>query len=198
MKSQIISSVRLSGSGHECQKNNFTIVSKKLVIAALLAVSVSSFAQDQVQGDKKADKPKRERMSPEQREQAMLDRMTKELSLTAQQQEQIKPILAEQNAKLEAMRAQRAGADQSKQLTDADKDALRAKRQEDKKATDAKLQAILTPDQFKKMKANEAAARDRMREGRGNGNWGGNRGNNGGTDNGGGNDNGGGSNNDMN
>ncbi|MGQ7946622.1 hypothetical protein [Flavobacterium sp. WC2509] len=169
---------------------------KNLIIAALLAVSVSSFAQDQAQGDKKSDKPKREKMSPEQRNQALLDKMTTELTLTPQQQEQIKPILAEQSAKMEAMRAERSGGN-AKEMTTEERDAFRAKRQEEKKVTDAKYKAILTPEQLKKKKDLEDAARDKMREGRGNGNWGGNRDNGGnrGNDNGG-NDNGG--NNDMN
>ena len=37
MKSKIITSVRLSGSGHEYQKNNFTLMSKKSIVLCLLA-----------------------------------------------------------------------------------------------------------------------------------------------------------------
>ena len=155
MKSQI----------HEYQKNNFKIVSKKLIIAALLVVSISSFAQEQGNADKKANKPKKEKMSPEQRNQALLDRMTTELKLDASQQEQIKPILAEQTAKLQAMRDQRM-ANNSKELTSEERKVLMQKRNEEKTATDAKLKTILTPEQFKKMKENEAANREKMREAR--------------------------------
>ena len=59
----------------------------------------------------------------------------------------------------------------SKEMSASERDAYRAKRQEDKKATDVKLQAILTPEQFKKMKEIEKAAMEKMRESRGN--WGG-------------------------
>lgn len=163
MKSKIISSVRLLGLGHEHSKNNFKIVSKKLIIAALLVVSISSFAQDQTKPEKKGQQ--RERQTPEQRTQNQLDKLTTELSLNTQQQEQIKPILVEQNAKMEAMRAQRMGGN-AKEMTSEERDAFRAKRQEDKKATDAKLQAILTPDQFKKMKDIEKVNMEKMREGR--------------------------------
>ncbi|PKB15900.1 hypothetical protein [Flavobacterium sp. 5] len=180
MKSQIISSVRLSGSGHEYQKNNFKVLSKKLIIAALLLVSVSSFAQDQSQEDKKSNKPKRERQTPEQRSQAQLDKLTTELTLNSQQQEQLKPILAEQNAKLEAIRAERMNRN-GKEMTSEERDAFRTKRQEDKKATDAKLQAILTPEQFKKLKEIEKANMEKMREARGN--WGNRENDNGGNDN---------------
>jgi protein CpxP len=159
MKSQI----------HEYKKNNFKIVSAKLFIAALLVISVSSFAQKQ---------------TPEQRSQAQLDKLTTELALNPQQQEQIKPILAEQNAKMEALRAERMNGN-GKEMSSEERDAFRTKRQEDKKATDAKLQAILTPEQFKKMKEIEKANMEKMREARGNGNWGGNRDNGGNGDNGG-------------
>lgn len=169
MKSKIISSVRLSGTSHEHSKNNFKIVSKKLIIAVLLVVSISSFAQDQAKPEKKAQQ--RERQTPEQRTQNQLDKLTTELTLNAQQQEQIKPILVEQNAKLEAMRAQRLGGN-AKEMTREERDALRAKRQENKKAIDDKLQVILTPDQFKKMKEIEKANMEKMREARKNGNWG--------------------------
>jgi len=166
---------------------------KKLIIAALLVVSVSAFAQEQA---KPEGKPKREKQTPEQRSQAQLDKLTKELTLNPQQQEQIKPILAEQNAKLEAFRAERMGGN-AKELSASERDALRTKRQEDKKATDAKLQTILTPEQFKKMKEIEKANMDRMREGgRGNGNWGGNRDNGGDRNNGDNGGNMGGNNND--
>ena len=150
---------------------------KKLIIAALLVVSISSFAQDQTKSEKNGQQ--RERQTPEQRTKTQLDKLTTELTLNTQQQEQIKPILVEQNAKLEAMRAQRMGG---KEMTSEERDAFRAKRQEDKKATDAKLQAILTPDQFKKMKDIEKANMEKMREGRGNG---GNRDNGGNGGNGG-------------
>ncbi|HSD08188.1 hypothetical protein [Flavobacterium sp.] len=162
---------------------------KKLIIAALLVVSISSFAQEQAQGDKKSNKPKREKLTPEQRNQALLDKMTTELTLTAQQQEQIKPIIAEQSAKMEAIRAERMNGN-GKEMTKEEREAFKTKREDDKKATDAKFQAILTPEQFKKMKANEEAARQKMREYRGNGNWG-NRDNWGGGNNGGDRNNGG-------
>ncbi|MBF4473429.1 Spy/CpxP family protein refolding chaperone [Flavobacterium sp. HJJ] len=156
---------------------------KKLIIAALLVISASSFAQEQTKSEDKSNKPKREKQTPEQRGQAQLDKLTKELSLNPQQQEQIKLILAEQNAKMEAFRAERMG-NNSKELSASERDALRAKRQEDRKAADAKLQAILTPEQFKKMKDIEKANMERMREARGN--WGNRDRDNGNGDNGGG------------
>ncbi len=152
---------------HEHKKNNFQIGSKKLIIAALLVIGISSFAQV-TQPEKKSNKgQQREKMSPEQRNQALLDRMTTELKLNASQQEQIKPILSEQTAKLQAMRDQRMGGN-AKELSSDERKALMQKRNEEKTATEAKLKTILTPQQFNKMKDNEEANREKMREARDN------------------------------
>lgn len=135
---------------------------KRLIIAALLVISSSTFAQEQNQPDKKGNKGQRERMSPEHRNQASLERITTELNLDNQQQEQIKPIIAEQFSKLQAMRDQRM-ATNGKELTSEERNVLMQKRKEEKAATDAKLKAILTPEQFKKMKDNEATNREKMK-----------------------------------
>jgi protein CpxP len=151
---------------HEHQKNNFKIVSKKLIIAVLLVIGFSSFAQDQNQPEKKSNRNQKERMSPEQRSQVQLDKLTADLKLDATQQEQIKPIIAEQTAKREAMRAERMGNNNSKELTKEERQALKIKRTDEKTAMDNKWKAILTPEQFKKMKDMEQANMEKMREAR--------------------------------
>jgi Spy/CpxP family protein refolding chaperone len=130
-----------------------------------LLVSISSFSQDQTQLEKKSNKGKREKMSPDQRKQVVLDKMTTELNLTAQQQEQIKALIAEQTTKNQAMKAEIMGGD-SKKMTNEQREAFKGKRKEEKKAMETKLKTILSPEQFKKMKANEEANREKMREAR--------------------------------
>lgn len=137
---------------------------KKIFIAVMVVMSITTFAQE-APPEKKANKGQREKMSPEQRTQALLDRMTKELNLDAQQQEQIKPILAEQAAKLQGMRGQGMAGD-FKEMSKEERKALMQKRQEEKAKVDNKLKAILTPEQFNKMKENEAANREKMRQAR--------------------------------
>lgn len=137
---------------------------KKLIIAALLLTSIFSFAQE-TQPEKKDKKAKKEKMSPEQRNQVLLDQMTKELNLDAKQQEQIKPIIAEQTAKLQEMKGQGKSAD-FKEMSKEERKALMQKRNEEKTAKDSKLQAILTADQFKKLKEVEAANKEKMKEAR--------------------------------
>lgn len=129
---------------------------KKLIIAALLVVSVSAFAQGG------------QRMSPEERTKAQLERWTTELKLDAKQLEQIKPILTEQAIKNQAMRAEMMGGGSPGEMTSEKREAFMKKRTEITEATNTKLKAILTPDQFKKMTELEEANRQRMREARGN------------------------------
>lgn len=140
---------------------------KKLIIAALLVIGFSSYAQEQNQSGKRSNKNQRERLSPEQRNQAQLDKMTTELNLDAHQQEQIKLIMTEQTAKREAMRAERmASNEKQKELSRGEREALRQKRTEEKTAMDNKYKVILSPEQLKKMKAIEEANIEKMREAR--------------------------------
>lgn len=134
---------------------------KKLIIAALLVISISSFAQDQTKPEKKSNKPKKEKLTQEQKNQVQLDKLTVELKLDANQQEQIKPILAEQSAKRQEMQG-----GQMRDLSDQERETFKQKRKEERMELENKLKVILTPDQFKKMKANEEANREKMREAR--------------------------------
>ncbi len=108
---------------------------KKLIIAAFLVVGVASFAQNN------NDRPQRGDFSPEKR----VERMTTQLNLDAKQQEQVKQIYAEQAKNREAQ-----------------KGFSREQMQEERKKSDEKLKAILTPEQLKKWEANQAEMRQRM------------------------------------
>jgi Spy/CpxP family protein refolding chaperone len=121
---------------------------KKLIIAALLVVGVSSFAQDN------NDRPQRSNMTPEQRSEQRIARMTKDLNLDAKQQEQLKQLYAEQ---AKAREAQRANATDKKEQGRENMEAQR-------KATEEKMKAILTPEQLTKWKASQDKMRERMQE----------------------------------
>ena len=137
---------------------------KKLIIAALLLVGVSNFAQEANTPNNKKDKGSKEIISTEQRNEALLTKMTTELNLDASQQAQIKPIIAEQSVKREAMRAQqKANKENNVVPSDADKKAMRKTLMENKEATDNKIKAILTPDQFVKYQAMQEAEKEKMK-----------------------------------
>lgn len=79
--------------------------------------------------------------------------LTEQLSLTPAQVEQIKPIL---NSERDAMRA-------LNQDTSLDREAKRPKMREIREAHDAKIRALLTPDQQAKMDAMRPAGGKKQR-----------------------------------
>ncbi len=62
---------------------------KKLIIAALLVVGMTSFAQDKKEMGTRHDRAEMEKFTPEQRNQLMLKKMTLELDLNASQQKEM-------------------------------------------------------------------------------------------------------------
>ena len=121
---------------------------KKLFLAVLLVVGFTTFAQEQ------KEKPQRletEKLSPEQRSQLQLKKITKDLNLNADQQAQVQKLIAEQSAKREALRAKIKETKDSNEKPSAEDRAMMIDEMKDgKKAMDDKLKSILTPEQFEK------------------------------------------------
>ena len=108
---------------------------KKVIFAALLAASLSGFAQDSKKGG--ADK--------------MLQKMTTELSLTADQQVAIKPIVEEQVALKKDSKENPDHADANK---------------EKGKELSKKIKGMLTPEQLEIQKANMEKAKAEGKSGK--------------------------------
>ncbi|WP_026730456.1 hypothetical protein [Flavobacterium denitrificans] len=139
---------------------------KKLIIAAMLFVGVASFAQDMAQ---KPARDQRERMTPEQRNEKQLKKLTSELTLDANQQAQVKQLLADRSAKAEKLReARQANRDSNTKPTAAEREAFKKEMLAEKDANDAKMKSILNADQYTKWKKiqeeNKDKAREKMRE----------------------------------
>ncbi|PXY43278.1 hypothetical protein [Flavobacterium hydrophilum] len=148
---------------------------KKLLIAALLFVGITSFAQDGDGGDmdQRPAREQRERLTPEQRNERQLKKLTTDLTLDAKQQEQVKQLIAERSAKTEKLReARKEQREKGIKLTPEQRETLRKEMTAEADANDAKMKGILTADQYTKWKKNQEEnkdkARDRMREYRGN------------------------------
>lgn len=121
---------------------------KRLIIAALLIVGLSSFAQDKKEIEKRGNRTPMEKFTPEQRNQLMLKKMTLELDLNAKQQEQMKQIIAEQSSKREAMKAKQK---ENKQKPTTDElFAMKSKMLDEQIAMKNKMKTILSPEQFEK------------------------------------------------
>jgi len=121
---------------------------KKLFIAALLFVGVVSFAQDINQ---KPARDQKEKLTPEQRNEKHLQKLTSELNLDKKQQEQVKQLIAEKSAKAEKFKESRK--DSKTKPTDAEREAFKKQITAEKEATDAKMKAILNADQYTKWTA---------------------------------------------
>ena len=137
---------------------------KKLFIAALLFVGIASFAQNDDM-DQKPVREQRERLTPEQRNDRQLKKITTELNLNTAQQEQVKLFIAEKSAKAEKLReARNQQKDNSNKLTADQREAFKKEMIAEKDASDAKMKSILTADQYTKWKASQQQDRDKVRD----------------------------------
>lgn len=135
---------------------------KKLFIAAMLLVGIASFAQDT---DQKTAPEQKEKLTPEQRSEKQLKKLTTELSLDANQQAQVKQLLAERSAKAEKFReAREAKKNSDVKPTAAEKEAFKNEIKAEKEANDAKMKAILNADQYAKWHSLQEKNKDKARE----------------------------------
>ena len=138
---------------------------KKLLIAALLVVGISAFAQDGKHMGNRPDRDGMEKMSPEQRNQLLLKKMTLELDLNAKQQEQVKQIIVEQSAKRDAMKVEHMVKKQSNEKPTADEQfEMQSKMLDDQIAMQNKMKTILSQEQFKDWKSIRENFHERNRE----------------------------------
>lgn len=135
---------------------------KKLVLIALLVVGMTSFAQVQ---NERLRKPGMEKLTPEQRQEKQLKRLTSELNLTAEQQAQVGKILAENGEKREAHKAKREEMKaQQVKRTEEQKAAFKKQREEEKAVMNEKMKKILSAEQFEKWNALKEKGKAKMAE----------------------------------
>jgi periplasmic protein CpxP/Spy len=135
---------------------------KKLFIAAMLFIGVASFAQDT---DQKPEREHKEKLTPEQRNEKQLQKLTTELSLDASQQAQVKQLLTERSAKAESFKeARKAKKENNEKLTAEEKAAFKKQMEDEVAVNDAKMKSILKADQYTKWKSLQEQKREKMRE----------------------------------
>lgn len=127
---------------------------KKLVLMLAIALGTTAVAQE-----KKMD---RKMMSPE----AKVEKMAKELDLTAEQQVKIKEIYAK---KKETMKAHKLDRRLDKKEVDQKVDKAKmkevfAKRKEDREQFDKEIKSILTPEQIEKYDAKKKKMMEKRSE----------------------------------
>jgi Spy/CpxP family protein refolding chaperone len=135
---------------------------KKMIIAALLITGMVTFAQE-TKPLKKRDQM--EQLTPEQRNELRLKKMTLDLGLNASQQKEMSKIISEQSAKMEAAKAERkANADSDKKPTADERFAKQNKMLDEQIAMKERVKKILTPEQFEKWEKMKADKRHDMKE----------------------------------
>ena len=121
---------------------------KKLIVAAILMTGLASVAQDQKPMVKKE---KMEQLTPQQRNELRLKKMTLELGLNTTQQKEMAAVIAEQSAKREAAKTERKKAIESgKKPTADERFAMKSKKMDEQIAMKERVNKILTPEQFEK------------------------------------------------
>lgn len=125
-----------------------------MFVLAVLMIGMTSFAQEKSGSEnRRLEKGKMERLTPEQRNEKQLKKLTSDLSLNESQQKQMATILSEQSAKREAKKAEREKMNE----------ARLAERKNEMAAMDSKVKAILTPEQSKKWDEIKAERRDNVK-----------------------------------
>lgn len=136
---------------------------KNLIVTALLMIGMTSFAQEIKTTE--ARKQRTEKMTPAQRNEMQLKKMTAELNLSASQQAEIGQILAEKSAKRESFKAERKANRERQQATVASKRAeMKEQIMAEQKATDERFKKILTADQYAKMQQIKEQRQDKRKD----------------------------------
>lgn len=123
---------------------------KKMFVLAIMMIGMSSFAQESSRSEKRAERAKMEKLTPEQRNEKHLKKLTTDLGLDSSQQQKMGTILAGQSKKREAKKAER----------EKEMKADRSEREKEMAANDAKVKAILTPEQYTKWEQLKAERRE--------------------------------------
>lgn len=132
---------------------------KKTLLIVLAIVSLSgAYAQERT-----TEKPRRERMTLEQRNQLQLKRMTANLDLTPSQQKEMAVIIADQNSKREAKIAEiKANKEAKKQLTADERFKMENEKLDAQIEHKAKMKKILNKEQFEKWEKNQEKRNEKM------------------------------------
>jgi protein CpxP len=135
---------------------------KKLIIALVFGIGLTGFAQEVTPQTNRADM---EKMTPEQRQQKYLQKLTKELTLDAKQQEAVGKILAEKSAKAQDLKVQKDSRKASgDKMTAEERTAFKNTMQAEKADTEAKMKAVLSADQYQKWLDMREENKDKMKD----------------------------------
>ena len=112
---------------------------KKVIVAALLVVGITAFAQE-----KEGRRAGREKLTTEQKVDFQVKKLSKDLNLTDEQTKAVEGLVAKQVKKREDKRAE------MKEIKEKERAQMKADMEKEQAAVSADMKKILTPEQFAK------------------------------------------------
>lgn len=112
---------------------------KKLIVAALLVVGITTLAQKKVE-----KKDKSEKLTSEQKVNLLVKKMTRDLDLNEKQQAEYKNLIAKQTENREEKKAA------LNELKGKDRKEIKVQMELEQEAVSEEMKKILTPEQFTK------------------------------------------------
>ena len=126
---------------------------KKVIVAALLVIGITAFAQE-----KKVEKSEREKLTPEQKVDFQVKKLTTDLNLNEKQAKEVRNLVAKQVEKREEKRTE------IKEIKTQKREEIKANLQKDQAANNEEMEKILTPEQFAKWEKIREERKERMKE----------------------------------
>jgi Spy/CpxP family protein refolding chaperone len=126
---------------------------KKLIVAALLVVGMTAFAQE-----KQGRTGGREKLTSEQKIDIQVKKMTKNLDLNEKQAKEVRVLVTKEVAKREAKRAE------IQELKTKKSEEMNAQREANQTALSSDMKKILTPEQYAKWEKNREEKKESIKE----------------------------------
>ncbi|WP_309613644.1 hypothetical protein [Flavobacterium sp.] len=126
---------------------------KKVIVAALLVVGMTTFAQE-----KEGRKAGSERLTSEQKVDLQVSKITKDLDLNEKQAKEVRALVTKQVAKREAKRAE------MQELKTKKREEMKAQREAEQAAVSSEMKKILTPEQYAKWEKNREERKEGIKE----------------------------------
>ena len=126
---------------------------KKIIVAVLLVVGITAFAQE-----KKGRTAGREKLTSEQKVDFQVKKMTTDLNLNEKQVKDVRALVAKQVDKREAKKAE------MKNLQTKKSEERRAQMKVEQAVVSAEMKEILTAEQFAKWEKNREEKKEKMKE----------------------------------
>jgi protein CpxP len=129
---------------------------KKILLAAILMLSLGSFAQEK--------RKKGPEMSPEKKVELQVARLKIELDLTEKQTAELRNLIQEHQQKRAKQRAEMGSKkDSLHKPSPAQREQMKKSRANDKKVFEEQLKKILTPAQFETWQQNKEARENKQK-----------------------------------